>query len=418
MRNAIVGLIIGIVAGIVFGTTVIAPRVAKVSAGAGQTAAPMPSANADADAEADAGAETKTAPEAKPDTTPVKTAANIAADAPAATPAPAAPVEPAPAPSLRWRMASAYPESLPLHGTAAKRLETLIWRLSGGTFEIAFNAPGALVAETDAVAAVRSGAIDAAFVPTDTLADLDPAMSLFAGPPFGASIAAYLGWMDGGSGRARMQEVLANFELHGLLCGMVPNAGGGWFRTPLRTAEDLRGLRIRAEGIEATLLRRLGADVVRRTYAETVGDIEQGKLDAAVLSAPHVDVALGTTWAGATYYVPGWRVPAKTFILLTGLDSWNNLEPVQKYRLQTACGDNLRIAISSNEALQYSALKKIVASGTDVRPWPAEIQDAVQEVWQAEAKDRQRASQSYGVVLQSYRAFIKGQSIWEDLVRP
>ena len=74
---------------------------------------------------------------------------------------------------------------------------------------------------------------------------------------------------------------------------MVPHAGGGWFQNRVRTSEDLRGLRIRASGIAAQLYRRLGAEVLDLSFADTLLAMESGLLAGAQLSAPHVDLALG-----------------------------------------------------------------------------------------------------------------------------
>lgn len=388
MRNAVIGLIVGIVAGIVLGATVIAPR--------------LPTATVDG---------------------PAGDAAAVEADATtdAADDLPPTPAEVASTPGgnvIRMRMASAYAASLPLHGSAAKRLEQTLWRLSGGTFEMKFHPPGALSETADPFSAVKTGAVDALFIGTGALSHREPAMSLFDGPPFGASVAAYLGWMAEGGGRAMMEDILGGLDVQGLICGMVPNAGGGWFKSTVLTADGFKGMHIRAAGIEADLYARLGAEVVELPYAETVSRLEDGSLDGAVLSAPHVDLALGAIRHGATYYVPGWRQPAATFLLLLPLDKWEALDAVQKTRLRVACDDNVHHAIAANEALQYAALKKIVAAGTDVRPWPTEVAEAVRAAWEEELQARRKSDRVYSRVLRSYQQFIKGQSIWEELVRP
>lgn len=397
MRNAVVGLIIGIVAGIVLGTTLIAPRL-KPPHQTESTAQEAP----DSDRAAKDATPEKAATQA-PDTTvmppppaPAKTAKDV----------------------LRLRMASAYPAELALHGAAAKRLERTLWRISDGTFDLRFNPPGALVAADQAVEAVSSGAIDALFTSADDLAAREPSLALFGGMPFGASVEAYLGWMADGGGRELMEDILGDVGLQGILCGMVPNAAGGWFREALTTPEDLKGRRVRADATTAALFTRLGAETVTSGYADTVADLETGRLYGAQLSSPHVDVALGVSLTGAVYYVPGWRTPAQTFLLLMPIERWDGIGAVQQTRLRSACADNILRAISGTEALQFQALKKIVSGGVDVRQWPAEIQDAMRESWKAETAERRKTAPLYDRVLESYAAFMKGQSIWEELARP
>ena len=203
-----------------------------------------------------------------------------------------------------------------------------------------------------------------------------------------------------------------------MICGIVPHAAGGWFRKPLRTVEDIKGLRIRASGITAGMYKRLGADVVDFSFAETLIAMESGLLDGAQLSAPHIDQALGAQRAGWTYYVPGWRTPARVFVLLMAEKKWTSLSEVQRSQLATACSDNIRHAIAEGEVLQFEALKQIIKSGADLQPWPGEITDAMRQAWDEMAQEMQKSSRPYSRVQKSWRQFVKGQSIWEELVRP
>lgn len=393
MRNAVVGLIIGIVAGIVLGTTVIAPRLKHI-----EDVAEAPDVQAVEE-------EPKSEPEAAEPTAPVPppTAASVQKAAPKSV--------------TRLRMASAFAENLPLYGTAAKRLERTVWRISDGTLEMRFFPPGALVSRSEALDAVASGAIDATFTPADDLAAREPAMALFGGPPMGTSVEAYLGWMSGGGGRTLMEEILAELKLQGLLCGIVPNAAGGRFQEPLDTLDDVKGRRIRADILTAALYNRLGAEAVDLSIPDTVAEIDAGQLFGAQISTPHVDATLGMAFDGAVYYVPGWRTPAAAFLLIMALDKWDDLGAVQQTRLRSACAENVLLGVSGTEALQFEALKKIVRAGADVRPWPAEMTDAMQNAWKAEALERREQNPLFDRVLSSYARFVKGQSIWEELAR-
>lgn len=382
MRNTVFGLIIGIVAGIVLGATVIAPRMSVD----GTNVLRLPA----------------TAP-ASSDTNEPDAVSTIAPETPQAI--------------RRYQMASAYPADLPAYGSAAKRMEREVWRASDGRTDLRFHPPGALVKNDDAVDAVASGAIDAHFTDLNVLAETQPALTLFAGPPFGASVAAYLGWVSG-PGAPLFEEIMADMGLVGVVCGMVPHVGGGWFKEPVRTVNDIAQLRVRAIGAEADMFRRLGADTVDLPIADTLIALQSGTLNAAQLSAPHVDAVLSPIASGSTYYVPGWRTPARVFVLIFGTDTWSAMPSGDKALIGSVCGDNVRHAIAEGEALQFEALKKISEAGADVQPWPAEIRDAMQNAWAEEAAARQKDEALYSRVLRSYRQYIKGQSIWEELARP
>ena len=391
MRNAVIGLIIGIVAGIVLGTTVIAPRLAESVAGA-IALAPIPE-----DAAAPSSAVDD---EANPD--PSGTGADTAT---AATPKDTPPAKKV----TRLRMASAFAESLKVHGTSAKRLERTVWRISDGQLDLRFYTPGALVADKDALAAVTSGAIDAYFTSMDTLAEREPALTLFAGPPFGSSVAAYLGWISSGGGQRLLDEISGGLEIKTLVCGMVPHAGGGWFQNRVRTSEDLRGLRIRASGIAAQLYRRLGAEVLDLSFADTLLAMESGLLAGAQLSAPHVDLALGVAKSGQTYYVPSWTTPANVFGLNAVRQSMGRPERgaadsgTDGVQRQTSAPPSQRPKPCSSMRLKKS-------------PRPASTYSLGQRKFTTpcvppgapKQKNAKAGSQIFSKVLRSYRSFIKG----------
>ena len=62
---------------------------------------------------------------------------------------------------LRWQMASGYSGSFVHLGTMGKRIETLASQISGGTFEINFMEPGALVPALQVMDGVSNGSIEA-----------------------------------------------------------------------------------------------------------------------------------------------------------------------------------------------------------------------------------------------------------------
>lgn len=99
-------------------------------------------------------------------------------------------------------MASAFGSAMPHLGAMAKHIEDNIRRISGGSFEIAFHEPGALVPPLEMLNAVRSGAIEAAYSSPAFWADKFPALQLFASIPFGPPAKEYLGWLyEGGEVR-------------------------------------------------------------------------------------------------------------------------------------------------------------------------------------------------------------------------
>ena len=62
-----------------------------------------------------------------------------------------------------------------------------------------------------------------------------------------------------------LREIAGNLGVQIVVCGLVSPEGAGWYRRPITTVEDLKGLRVRMTGLGAQVLDRLGAETVNLT---------------------------------------------------------------------------------------------------------------------------------------------------------
>lgn len=392
MRNVAIGIVAGLVIGIVLGVSVIAPRLK------------VPESRATA-----ATGDVATAPKSAP---------------PAAAAAPGAPTEqaenllapaPPPAPAVRWRMESAFASVLPQLGAQAKRVETEIWRVSAGGMEIDFHEPGTLVPAADMIAAVKSGEIDAAFVSPDSWPADVPALQLFGAVPFGPRAEEYLAWLYFGGGEKLLDSLAEKVGLRIVVCGLVSPEGAGWYRRPLTTVEDLKGLRVRMTGLGAQVMSRLGVKTVSLNEGDIFHALETGAIDAAEYSMPAIDVQLGLHRMARNYYFPGWHQPATLLALAVNPDRWAALSPVQRSQLKSVCGDNVRHGLAEGEASQYRALLRLTKEGVTVRRWPREILDKLSTAWRDIAKETAKGDKDFARVWKSLERFRKDYAVWRDL---
>lgn len=381
MRNAIVGIVIGVVVGIAIGTTVIAPRLTRESAPrAERTIGPAP-------------------------------------EAPARVVAPLPPSKPQADP-LRLRMASAYASSLPQMGTLAKRVETEIWKVSGGTLEIRFHEPGALVPAAEMFGAVSAGAIEAAFSSPGFWADRIKALTLFSAVPFGPPPDEYLAWMYFGGGIETYDEIYERHNIKSLPCGIVAPEAAGWFRTEIVAVQDLKGLRMRIGGLGARVLEKLGVTPVTLSADRILRAFESGAIDAAEFSMPAVDQSLGFEHMARYYYFPGWHQPATMFDLMINLETWRALTSTQKAQIESVCGDNIRQGLAEGEALQFQALKALGAKGVVVRRWAPAILKALESAWKTVVAEEIANDKEFARLWQSLVRFRADHAIWRELSSP
>ncbi len=370
MRNTIIGIIIGVVVGVVVGATVIAPRLAP----------PAP-------------------------------------DAPAAKPAATA-AAPQPEPSVRWKMASAYGASLPQLGTLAKRMTREVRRVSGGAMEITFHEPGALVPPLETFRAVASGAVDAAFSSPGDWGDKIPALHLFSAIPFGPDAGEYLAWIYFGGGKELFDGILRRRNIHGVFCGLVAPEAAGWFRRQIRTFDDLEGVRMRASGLGAKVLGKVGVLTRRLSGGDIFVALESGAIDAAEFSTPAIDLKLGFHRMARNYYFPGWHQPSTLFALIINIDRWDALSTTQKAQVEAVCGDNVRHGLAEGEALQFAALKELRADGVRIERWPDDILEALEAAWREVAAEEAAADADFATVWRSLTAFRDDYAIWKELGHP
>ena len=385
MRNAVIAVIVGLVVGIVVGVTVVSPRLELAS-----------------------GDDAKTSKTGVQGRRPAgESIATIGLAAGTATAA-----------AVQWKMASAYSARLPQLGTLAKRLETQVWRVSGGTMEIRFHEPGTLVPADQIFDAVASGAIDAAFASPASLTGRASALDLFSAVPFGPTAGEYLAWIEFGGGQALMESLYRRHNIQAVACGLLAPEASGWFRKEIRVADDFKGLRMRITGLGARVMEKLGVVTVPLAGGDIFVALEDGSLDAAEFSMPAIDRFLGLERLAKNYYLPGWHQPATLFPLIVNLDQWEKLEAIQKTRVEVVCGDNLRYGLAEGEALQFAALRNLQAKGVRVRRWPRPILEALERAWRDVVDEKTLADADFRRVWNSLAAFRKDYAIWRELGYP
>jgi len=395
MRSVIIGIVIGCVLGVMIGTTVIAPRLENSQNGDGGATNAEPVA-------ADGG----------------KAAINNASVPSTEERVPLIPPSGPERPVMRWRMASAYPGSLPQLGTLAKRIGQKLWEISEGAIELEVFEPGTLVPPKEMFDAVASGTIEAAFSSPGFWADKAPALQIFSSVPFGPGPGEYLAWIYFGGGQELLDEIYHKRGIHSVLCGMIAPGASGWFRRKFTTIEDFKGLRIRATGLGARVYNKLGVQTLPVEESEIFMALESSKIDAAVFSMPAIDLKLGFYELANHYYFPGWHQPSSFYDLMINKEKWDALPRTIKTQIETVCGDNIRYGLAEGEALQYGALKELTAKGVKIHRWPLAIMTAFRNAWKDVAKDQSDADASFRRTWDSLSEFRKNYSTWGELARP
>jgi TRAP-type mannitol/chloroaromatic compound transport system substrate-binding protein len=316
---------------------------------------------------------------------------------------------------VRWKMASAVPNSVAILGTTAEGITEKIAAISGGDFRIDFYEPGALVPPLEMFDAVSKGSIDAAWAPPGFWAGKIRAAPLFSATPFGPSAGEYLAWVYHGGGQELWREILAPYDIYSVFCSLDAPEASGWFREEIASVDDLEGLKMRFLGLGALTMQKLGVSTQLLAPADIYPALERGVIDATEFSMPAVDLNLGFHDIAKHYYFPGWHQPATLVDLMIHLPRWQELSYTHKAQIEVACRASIVDNLALAEASQFKALQELQTKGVQLHRWPPEILAAFEAAWQevaaeqvAEDADFKRAWES----LQSFRADYK---IWKDL---
>ena len=316
---------------------------------------------------------------------------------------------------VRLQMQSNFASSLSLLGPNANFTVDQMRKLSGGSIDVKFLEPGAIVPPNQAFDAVSSGALDAAWATPGFWTGKDIAFAVYSTVPFGPGIGEYLAWMKEGGGEKMMQELYAKYNIHSVMCHLIPPEASGWFRKEIKTLEDLKGLKMRFFGLGANVMQKLGVSTQLIQAGEIFQALQLGTIDATEFSMPVMDLSLGFHQVAKFYYFPGWHQQATFFDLMINKAKWDALSEQHKAIIESVCGDLVRDTMAEGEAAQWKAIKEMQEkSGVQIRKWPPEIIKAFDKAWNEVVDEESKKNPNFKKVWDSYSAFRGGYAVWRD----
>lgn len=320
-------------------------------------------------------------------------------------------------PKVTWRMTSSFPKSLSdtIFGGALS-LSKYVSEATGGNFDIQVFAAGELVpggaAATDAV---TTGTVEAAHTVAYYSFGKDPTFALAAAVPFSLSARGINAWHYYGGGIDLYNEFMKQHNIYALPGGNTGVQMGGWFRKEVNTVEDLKGLKFRVGGFAGKVLERLGVVPQQIPGGDIYPALEKGTIDAAEWVGPADDEKLGFVKVAPYYYYPGWWEGGPTVHFFFGLDKFNALPPQYQALLKTAA-----MAADANMLHAYDwyntfAIKRLVASGAQLRPFSKEIMEACFEAANGVYADMEATNPAFKTIWDSIKAFRSEYYTWAQL---
>ena len=282
-----------------------------------------------------------------------------------------------------FEMTSAFGKNLPILGTAGVAFVDKINAISEGV-EFEHFDPGELVPTLEALDAVSSGSVDAAYTTSGYWQGKMTAAGLFAAVPFGPEPGEMLAWMLYDDGLTLMREMYETngYNVHVLLCGTYAPETSGWFKEEITSLEDLEGLNMRFFGLGAEVMQKLGVSTSLLAGGDIFPALERGAIDATEFSMPLVDANLGFYNIAKFNYFPGWHQPATMFELLVNKDRWDELDERSQKQIEIACMANITDNFAEGEAKNFPAMvTNVEEHGVTIKQWTPEQLDAFEAAW-------------------------------------
>jgi TRAP-type mannitol/chloroaromatic compound transport system substrate-binding protein len=288
-------------------------------------------------------------------------------------------------PELKWRLTSSFPKSLDTLFAGAELFAKQVGEMTDGRFQIQPFAAGEIVPGLQALDAASNGTVEIAHTPAYYYVGKDPTFAIYTSVPFGLNTRMQNSWWYQGGGEQLGNEF---FKKYGLIAHAAGNTGtqmGGWFRKEVKTTADLAGLKFRIAGIAGQILQKVGVVPQQLAGGDVYPALEKGTIDAAEWVGPYDDEKLGLQKVAKFYYYPGFWEAGPMLHVMTNLEKWNSLPKYYQAVLANAAA-HANIWMSARyDLVNPAALKRLVATGTQLRPFSNEIMEAclkaTNELW-------------------------------------
>jgi TRAP-type mannitol/chloroaromatic compound transport system substrate-binding protein len=330
----------------------------------------------------------------------------------AAATAIAAPAIAQSSPTLKWRLTASWPKSLDTLFGACETFSKFVSEATDGKFQVQIFAAGEIVPGLQVLDAVQNGTVEMGHSAQYYYIGKDPTWALFCAVPFGLNTRQQNAWFHAGDGQKLIDEFAATSNTKCLLMGNTGCQMGGWFNKEIKEPGDFRGLKMRIGGWAGKTLGKLGVVAQQIAGGDIYPALEKGTIDAAEWVGPYDDEKLGFYKVAKYYYYPGWWEGGTTNHLIINLPKWNELPKPYQAIVQAAAGYANVEETASYDARNPAALKRLVANGTQLRPFSQSVMEACLKASNEVNAETSATNPAYKKVLESMEAFKNDEYLW------
>jgi TRAP-type mannitol/chloroaromatic compound transport system substrate-binding protein len=315
-------------------------------------------------------------------------------------------------PKLNWRLAASWPKSLDTLFGAAQYVADRVSAMTDGNFQIRAFAGGEIVPALQVLDAVQNNTVEMGHTASYYYVGKDPTFTFDTTVPFGLNTRQQNAWMLHGGGMPLMREFFAGYNIYNIPAGNTGAQMGGWYRKEIKTVEDLKGLKFRIGGWAGAVLTKLGVVPQMIAGGDIYPSLEKGTIDAAEWVGPYDDEKLGFYKVAKYYYYPGWWEGNAQVSLYINMDQWNKL-PKNYQAIVTEAALAADITTTAKyDADNPAALRRLVANGTQLRPFSKEILQACYKAAYQLYDEEKARNPKFAKIYAPWLAFRNEEKIW------
>jgi TRAP-type mannitol/chloroaromatic compound transport system substrate-binding protein len=314
--------------------------------------------------------------------------------------------------AIRWRLASSFPKALDTIYGAAEVFAKKVSDMSGGKFTITVHPAGELMPAFGVVDGIQNGTVECTHTAPYYFFGKNEAFALGCAIPFGLNSRQMTAWMYEGNGLKLMREFYAKYNMTTFPMGNTGAQMGGWYRKEIKSAKDIKGLKMRIGGFAGKVLERLGGVPQNIPGGEIYQALEKGTIDATEWVGPYDDQKLGFNKVAPFYYYPGWWEGGPQLDLYVNQKAFDALSADNKVIVECAAAFAHTQMQARYDAKNPEALKQLVAAGTKLRPFGADVMAEAFKQSMSLYAELSAKNEDWRKIYADYSKFRADQNLW------
>src|SRR5258706_3128775 len=263
------------------------------------------------------------------------------------------------------KMQATWPASLTLYENFSYFGER-VGKLSNGSLKVDAMPAGQVVPAFEVLDATHKKVLDGAHSWSGYWVGKNKAAILCTGGPggtFGMDMIDAIGWMHHGGGNELCNEFFTKeLKLNVVWLPILPSGpqAFGWFKRPIKSLADFKGMKCRQTGMAAEVWQRMGMTTVNVPGGEIMPSEQRGVIDCAECVGGVEDLRLGFHNVWKYHYTPGMHENVTIGELVVNGDVWKALSTTHKEIIQSAANETFLIWWAKWQRQNADAMKEMV----------------------------------------------------------